>query len=876
MRKKWLLSLSTLTAAMPFLAVACFNDAKHQKEVESSDKKNKKIIDKTKKALESKEKNNKLLAHEIEILKSQNHASEQKRENLEQQNEKLQQEIDALKQQIEQFKGKQVKKSTLSARKFAEELKKFITEDIPSALQQQQPEIFARDQSLIEQITKSVDATFEDYEKLNENVENMWNWQQLILPLISRAYVLLNYTSNNGVPVTITKPKSAVFDLLFDWRINDLQRIIEGIEANPDSLYDEKGKNTKTQKLNLLHEIKNTYQDLKNSSSLFMHQISNWAELESEAGAKQLFIKTGSTHQREVLPSFHLPNFRISPFPIYQTIEDEEFITKVKDEFLKLNIEYQQWLSSAKKYISSVRFKETFDEVIKVTKVIYSSLIDPNNLKYANDFNTYKEFEKFVDDARSLLKKVKLINPSLEKNVIDKEVDYEFDKTKDGFAKRFEEEFKPKSMKNDKEAQYLYEDFYEYYSKFIDRVFRSPKATFVQSYDRYALYLSVKSEIDKSKEIINLAKDLGVEFNDEKIGSQKEKFKKLMDSERKFIDSTTKTLEEFKSIVASLEDNTTVSSVEQAKTIIKNLVEKSTNAKEKIIKNLTENTNWNSLFEEDQIKKIQELFNKHSELTKSISSDENNLEKLKGSITKINKSAHDINDEIFAKPNSITADLYQTIEDSRQSIKRYERKLAALSETSSIIPAQEVIVLLRYWQNILKPVKDQLMFKENHPDRFLSAYFIKTFKELEKDYRFKEITGVKADEKNWDIESEGTSITPQSLLAELKALEQEYGKALFDFMKSKASPQYPRIKEALKQNVLVAKEKYYNWLKGLKARGVTLPNKFIWFGSGSYLYPNGFDQPLKWVASNLLKYYAQVYANTELLVKIGTGNFYNK
>ncbi|WP_041103285.1 hypothetical protein [Mycoplasmopsis californica] len=547
--------------------------------------------------------------------------------------EELKKEIDKLTKLVDELDGTPIKTNGKSARELLELINKFLTVDFPQAMKSQKPEEFEKNKSLFTQIINSVKASYADFKDTDEGYKDIFTWQNAILYNLRRSQLVAEYIDNPTSPVTVITPKSELMDELFDWRIKDLERIGAELEKVEDSKFVQ-GKPTKAELIKRVNDAKNQYEKAKNSATLLSHQIASWHKLEVEVdndkttGVINKIVNFSSPQYRSLLPEFNLPDFKISLFPVYKQIIDEEFKEKVKKETLLLNNEYKNWLeSTGKSYIYSLRFANLYKESKKITDNIYRILKD-DNIDFYNEFSIYEDLDKFILKAKAQLYEVYKVNPASEKAKIDALVTKDFDEKSDGsFAKMFNDKYAELSKKSDdKKAQYLYSGFFTFYSKEIKRIKEMKTDTFIESYDRYLMYLITKKQINISSRIIDLYSDLNEDISQTELKEllnwdNSTKFEKLIKQEQDFKHKSTKIIDDMKKLIHSLKLSTNIVNIkDEIKKVKESCVEIDKHIE--VIDDEHEG-DWVSIIEKENLPKFLELYSKYKELIKSIEKDNN-------------------------------------------------------------------------------------------------------------------------------------------------------------------------------------------------------------------------------------------------------------
>ncbi|QJR43880.1 hypothetical protein [Mycoplasma miroungirhinis] len=506
MKKKILLSSLTLLTVSPvFVLVSCQNNQTNQ-QVEKETELNK-LVEKLK---TDKTKTQRKTEQELTDLNKKLNDANQENLNFETKNAELNEKLEELSKEVEKLSGTKIQRNQKSAKDLFLIITNFLTEDLPNAIKLQNPTSFESNSDLFNRIKSSVLDTKENLKDTPEDFANLWTWESAILFTLNRASLVNDYIDDPRNPVTVITPKSPYMDDLFNWRIHDLELIIDQVNKNT---YEQ---NEKEKILKQLQEIKQEYENAKNNSSLLSHQISSWYKLEqeSEQGVVGKFINLKSEHNRSLLPSLKLPQFKISLFPVYKQIIDEDFKEKTKNKLSSLLRDYQFLLNNkASSFINSVSYDRLNKKIKKVALELSAALLS-NNIDYFNEFQVWKDVDTFVLDAKSILLEAFFVETDKKKMQMDEEVDNQLNETKDGsLAKEFKETYEAKSKLKNNEAKYLYKDFYTKYNKLINNIKNDSHNDYTQSFDRYTKYLVLKRELELAKQIINLHTDLNEDLD---------------------------------------------------------------------------------------------------------------------------------------------------------------------------------------------------------------------------------------------------------------------------------------------------------------------------------------------------------------------------
>ncbi|MBU4692546.1 hypothetical protein KQ875_03010 [Mycoplasma zalophi] len=647
MRKKILISSLVLATIPAIAAVSCApqntetNEEKTIKELKAKLAKIKKENQTEKEQIQA----------QLDALRQRLETTNQQKDESDQTKTRLEQEIEELQEKINELEAKRVKRNDKSAKKFFEQISDFLAIDLPNAIKQQNPNSYNSNRDLLDGVTQSIEKSKEELKDTPEDFSNLWTWENAILFSLNRADIITKFIDDPQNPVTVNIPKLTEMDDLFDWRINDIDRIMSQIRTSDA-----------TDKEVLLAEFegyKKEYQDAKTNSSLLTHQISNWQKLEKQGeGIASKFIDFSSTNYRSLLPKFNMPDFKISLFPVYRKIVDEEFKKQTKDKLAKLLANYKTLFSkSATDFITSVSYHKLHEKVKAELLKISAALVD-DNLSYFNEFELWEDVDRFVYEANNTLLEGFFVDNKELKQQMDEEVSREFDvAVTNSFAKQFDNKYKNKADENrndnQNEVDYLYKVFYNSYKTAMITIKNMEHDTYIKSFDRYQEYLTVKKQIQLSESLINLFKSLGDNLDNPELKellkwNNSEKMDKLIDQTRQNKTNDEKLYNEQKSEIDKLIAN--YDGTSNAREFINTLFATS----EEVLNNFTQNFNedgdelgkWAYMY--TTTPQILELLTKQKQKINDVkNNNELSEEQLKEKINEINAAALEIKSKMF-------------------------------------------------------------------------------------------------------------------------------------------------------------------------------------------------------------------------------------
>ncbi|MBU4690589.1 hypothetical protein KQ874_02705 [Mycoplasma sp. ES3157-GEN-MYC] len=557
-------------------------------------------------------------------------------------------EINNLQKEIDLLNGTEIETNNLSAKELFKLVVTFLKDDFPNAMAEQSPDAFKENKELFDKISTQVTEEISDLENIEENSKNVWFWQNKILFNLKRAELVAKYVDNPQNPVTITKPKSSLIDALFDWRINDISRIIEQVSSKVDDAYNTQGNNGSEIKAKLIENLntyKKQYEDAK-KSALLSHQISNWYKLENEKdGVIEKIINGNSTHQRSLMPQYKLSDFKMSLFPVYKKIVDKDFIDSAKKQLTDLVAQYKSFLvNRGIDFIYSVRYKKLFDEIRDITNTLVSATQE-GNLEYFTEYSTKEKFQKFIDSSKETLFKGLLIDNSSAKREMNDKVDSNFNLNNNAsLAAKFIGELTTKSNKDSNAKKLLFSSLIREFQTKIKAIFDMNHETFTQSFARYQEYLVLVKEFTIVKNLVNLHTDLEENIETDNLKNllkwdNSSKYQALIESAKKNKERDNSNLQEQKTLIETLKLQHQFTNKNSAIQFIQELSSASKNVSDTFTKNfdltVNQNTNspvgvWAHMYGDDGAKKIVKLitdFNKEVQKLHSLSStlDEQNL-----------------------------------------------------------------------------------------------------------------------------------------------------------------------------------------------------------------------------------------------------------
>ncbi|MCU4117380.1 hypothetical protein N8G13_02845 [Mycoplasma zalophi] len=725
MRKKILISSLVLATIPAIAAVSCAPQNTETNEEKTIKELNAKLAKIKKENQTEKEQ----LQAQLDALRQRLETTNQQKDESDQTKTRLEQEIEELQEKINELEAKRVKRNDKSAKKFFEQISNFLATDLPNAIKQQNPNSYNSNRDLLDGVTQSIEKSKEELKDTPEDFSNLWTWENAILFSLNRADIITKFIDDPQNPVTVNIPKLTEMDDLFDWRINDIDRIMSQIRTsdvdNKEALLAE------------FEEYKKAYQDAKTNSSLLTHQISNWQKLEKQGeGIASKFIDFSSTNYRSLLPKFNMPNFRISLFPVYRKIVDEEFKKQTKDKLAKLLANYKTLFSkSATDFITSVSYHKLHEKVKAELLKISAALVD-DNLSYFNEFELWEDVDRFVYEANNTLLEGFFVDNKELKQKIDNEVSREFDlSTTNSFARVFKNKYESKTNEghsdyNYDNHEYLYKDFYTKNKNAMQRIFNLPHTTYVESFDRYQEYLTVRKEIELSESLINLFKDLGDDLEDPELkalikwdnSEENEKIQNQINQEETAKQKATENYEEQKTEIQKL-----IFEYEDTKATKEYLSELSTTSQsvlDAFTTNFAENGKWFEMYSTSG--QILDLLTNHNKLISDAKNDTSlEGEALKDKIKEIKKSVENVQSTMFPVKKDLTsAPAFYVLLTAHISYNYGDIDQESLDEQSKIL--KDLKEFSAYFNNYdVNNSKDQIKTdideKEQNVEQYLNA-----------------------------------------------------------------------------------------------------------------------------------------------------------
>ncbi|MCV3743583.1 hypothetical protein OF377_01610 [Ureaplasma sp. ES3154-GEN] len=351
------------------------------------------------------------LRAEVVNLRKQNATANEKAANLEEEKANLIKEhtdaINALNEQLKEAVDKAVDpnlvllaKTETSAKIFLQNLQDFLFDDFLANLKSQYPEAYASNESLINKIYESFSATTPTLLKLTENYKNLFQFESMILNYVQRIALLMVYTTPENQTVNTTTTASNYMNMIFDWRINDLQRAIDAATAKEVNSFngdDETAKQAaKNELLKKYSTLKNFYERIKTSSETLQKQISLFNIIEGE----QYF---GSMLSQDKKTFKDLPDVKLTPFPILQQITDEAFLKKALFEFTQTANMFTSFINEkGNKFIRSVKYDNLYKLFVKNVNELINLVRNKDQLKYFNDLVYEQDLDKLLRKAKDL------------------------------------------------------------------------------------------------------------------------------------------------------------------------------------------------------------------------------------------------------------------------------------------------------------------------------------------------------------------------------------------------------------------------------------------------------------------------------------------
>ncbi|TDV23290.1 hypothetical protein BCF59_0636 [Mycoplasmopsis mustelae] len=575
--------------------------------------------------------------------------------------------------------------------------------------------------SQVNTLSSFVERKIKIEDSITETVKDLDKYQNVVLSEIKRFNLLKN--AFDGIilgfnkTINIDDESEPFMNLLFEWRIADLQGLknaVSNAQASSFGSDASKQEQTKTSLIAELDKILSAYQNAKTNSKNFLEQLINYNNVESGYWDKFIENKNSKVTAEGVSVDttiWHV-KYVISKFPLSTRITDEQFIKEVKPITSKIFDEYKKYYQSLGKNFDSVFYRKLnkpfFDIVYNLTKFQYLTIENTKHgflglfQDYENQLKTKFTLttQKMQEDKTKVVEKNNKIKTEIDAAITKlnnmKSTDSSTDTVKnqkiEQLVSRFNTEYN--SVKDDDES-----DILKAFNKYLKLRMLQEKLKFLEQSFLYWEKLGLDPHSSELETLLGYTKDNGkyqTQINDAKANVAKYTKNK---------EKVTQWLSKIPSDYASDE---TVSNKKQ-------YIATNTNALKEMLDmvatSIAENGEFNS---DDQIKTelakfSPELKNKLNELqTGSISDTDFNAKfnELKTLLTTTKNAL-----------NTVTSKLDEYITDENSSITTFQNKIQKAQKLSYYVPAQELLASIREWNiNDLSKWTNNLSLSKSNPD----------------------------------------------------------------------------------------------------------------------------------------------------------------
>ncbi|WLP85776.1 hypothetical protein [Mycoplasma seminis] len=847
---------------------------------------------------------------------------------LEKVKEKLRQQIALLEYQkanLEFIKSKYVKRapSAIEAIRLVQSLNRYIIDTIRVKYKdryESNKDLINNQATMIETHLKEVN----DIELSYTNSNRVYNVLREAMNFSSLIQGFIIPDGKNVTDIEIPFKKSDAIEELFEWRIKDLEKLLEALKSQDTNetykaktiaeyktlgqeTLKEKAKEMKIENFetksveelateiytlvkaaqkDLVQKILDTYKMAKTEGKNLTDQITRYIFLDQKAWSKH--IQNPSTPD-EFFPSFGV-GFKVSTFPLLNQIIDLEALKEFDAIVKKVQGDYKVFFQKNAGYLTSIKYEKFYDEYKK-------QLVDIVRYNLIQDIFTKKGIAGYLYSLKDQLSNFEIRDIEKESQQLNTRITELKRKTDLLFNSKIRNKWNEilEDGKDNKTIGKTYRMLFTYFNRAKVNAARNlnvKNPTIADLFDKLLEYEKLNDELNSAVFLLEYFKGLGINQSDEKItkylnlDALAEKYNNKIEENEKYIEKLTpktqaieKLAEQFANI--KVNDLTDANAMEQNKTNIDLLDKfiKSINDQKVIAEGYEKDRKFYFGYPEEAIDgkyKFNEL------IDKGVLKAENLLKELQEikektpaeileAYKKVKAEYEAIKLDIFGPAGTENDEIYESksllevinneIENQQDQISQFRRKASEIKKSAFIIPLNEVQILLRQGDLVNSKFYLDNSISETHPDKYAYEVTVLALKQLrEKNPLFRRITNTNS--SLISSHEEKPEFNANDTYKELLKIEKNYYEANIEYMQAKInnSDSIDSVKEKLAK----ARDKYYEFITNpkLEIQPELKPKAVYTFSSGddSQEDPEAFLNP-----GNLILNFAKAHSLKTLM-----------
>ncbi|MFV8459411.1 hypothetical protein [Mycoplasma sp. CR] len=642
-------------------------------------------------------------------------------------------------------------------------------------------------------------------------------------------------------------PKQDFMDELFNWRIADLQKLLDSQKeklAEANKMNESESKTAKvarfTNNVDQVDKILRTYQQAQSESKTLKEQIAKYMLLEVEAFDKN--IKNPST--ADEFQGKYDVNYRLSALPLLNGIVDKEALAEIQKVAEKISPLYTEFYGKNYLYLTSIKYANYYESFSK-------DLVDLKRYNLIQDLYSKKSIITYLNQFKYKLDTYK-VDTASELAKIQAEIEKSLKKANDAITKynKLYNDLVDQEKENTARAK-LYKALSVHLSNLRVEANKGRQDDIRSAFDKLLKYKKIESEAKTFETMLDYFKNLNLTVDNKelnkylKLDEQEAKANKKIETAKKQLQEYESIINEYVTLVKSFKamkfDATDAAKIKmQAKenvAVIDKFVA-DLKAKKVVVESLGETPYYFGTGDDEMNKQIDALLEKVDQFkTKLVSIDSDADSEIVAKYAKLKDEAVELGLRFYVdndseeeydkadKLNITSSPIDNTLSDKEQAqsnIRRQTKKAKEYKENSLIIPLNEVYILMRQGAISNSDFFTKYSVTDLYKQVDSDAYEITTgeLKRLQQSNQFfRSVTGVKAD----TTPDEEYDFDPVTEAKNLDKLEKDYYNAnvayLFGVEKQAANL------ESLKEKLKTARDAYYTQLRNAKLDGKVYINE---------------------------------------------------
>lgn len=681
---------------------------------------------------------------------------------------------------------------------------------------------------------------------------NVSHFKTQILFWLNRYRLTVDSYFKTKLSITQYQPNVEFMNLLFDWRINDLKKVLAAINAKQATEYGEgeTGQTVKNELVAYVQQSIKEFENAKKEAKSFQNQIILFATLNDEIFSKNL---ESLTEDDKYNARLKLNDLKISPFPLSGIIQDQDAIASLQPKSTELVNKYVEFFKGIGSELYSLYYKTLTDE-------FYNVLFDVRNFRSLEAKTQSDIILKFQEYEGLLTTKFTLTREKTEED--RQKINTQVDATKTRVEAILSDLVTKKGT--DSENKNKYYDLETKLRAEYNKVNALAQSNVLQSFDKLIAYKMLEEKAKKLVEAFEYWTLIGEDPQSEELetllGYKKDKgrfesqIQEAKERKQRYETTVKDKLLAWKEAIPQNYDQD-ADSLEQIKAYVNQHLAKLEETSNEI-ESLNNNDDWFNF--DDSIKeKLNSFNNTFKEQLPILKNEQTTDDVYKTAFNSLKEAISQAKDKI---QSVIDDEIQQYINDEESSIQRFEQRAAKSQEISYFVPGQELIAFIRQWSINDMSEWSKIVVDKNSRDTEAYNYSTKPVEDINKTQLSRDITGINVDHIESTSEDE-SSLNKLTFRDELLAKEKEYYEASKLLLKAIENKQNDTT--ALKNDLKQKRAAYYAVLNDPKVRYVR--SSFIKYNSSLYKSADQADDGVGFQPYDLANLYATFKASESVL-----------